>query len=185
MKLNKKGYLLVEIIVASVLAMTMMYFLMEITIKLKNMNEDYYVETKLETDKVLMMKNLMEDVSKNELNRVVSNGNIAILSFNQNDPVKKFETKISITKEGENNIFRYGKIDNSNNYDANVYVKTLDRNLNIGTINISCTNESGTIDCNTITKGYLNISIAANTIYSDKDYGININIPISPIVVVN
>ena len=64
--MNNKGYLLVEIIVASVIAMSMMYFLLEITIKLKNINEDYYVETKLETDQILMIKAVMNDIFNKE-----------------------------------------------------------------------------------------------------------------------
>ena len=44
-KLNNKGYLLVEIIVAAALAMTVAWFLTDLTIKLKNKNDDEYVST--------------------------------------------------------------------------------------------------------------------------------------------
>ena len=43
MKLNNKGYMLVEIIVASVIALVMAYFLIDITIRLVNKNNDYYL----------------------------------------------------------------------------------------------------------------------------------------------
>ena len=44
MKLNNKGYMLVEIIVASVIALVMAYFLIDITIRLVNKNNDYYAK---------------------------------------------------------------------------------------------------------------------------------------------
>ena len=63
MKLNNKGYLIAEIIVASVIAMGLAYFLLELVIDVKNKNDSYYVTTMLETNKTLMTKEVMDDVS--------------------------------------------------------------------------------------------------------------------------
>ena len=51
MKLNRRGYLTVEIIIASAMAVTIAIFLMEITINLVNVSDDAYVSTELLTDK--------------------------------------------------------------------------------------------------------------------------------------
>ena len=76
MKLNNKGYMLVEIIVASVIALVMAYFLIDITIRLVNKNNDYYVESVLLTDKNLVTKEIMEDINDN------SNNDILLTSIN-------------------------------------------------------------------------------------------------------
>ena len=45
MKLDNKGYLIVEVIVATVLALVMAYFLIDITMEMKTKNDDAYNET--------------------------------------------------------------------------------------------------------------------------------------------
>ena len=44
-KLNNKGYMLVEIILASVIAFGVAYFILDLVIKLKNKNDDLFVDT--------------------------------------------------------------------------------------------------------------------------------------------
>ena len=66
MKLNNKGYMLVEVIVASAIALVMAYFLVDITITLTNKNNDYYVESTLITDKNLITKEIMDDVNNSD-----------------------------------------------------------------------------------------------------------------------
>ena len=61
-KLNNKGYMLVEIILASVLAFGVAYFIIDLTIKLKNKNDDLLVETEVTTDKTIITNKLMEVV---------------------------------------------------------------------------------------------------------------------------
>ena len=84
MNLNRRGYLAVEVILASVVAVTIAIFLMEITVKLVNITDDTYVDTELLTDKALIIKNikgLLEEDIKN-------NGgikNIQILNRGAND----------------------------------------------------------------------------------------------------
>lgn len=59
MKLNKKGYMLVEIILASALAFGLAYFLLELTLKVKSKDDDLFVETLVATDKTIIMNKLM------------------------------------------------------------------------------------------------------------------------------
>lgn len=61
-RLNNKGYMLVEIILAFALAMTVMYFLMELTIKLKNKNDDLVVRTLAATDQAIIYNTIMKEV---------------------------------------------------------------------------------------------------------------------------
>jgi len=67
-KLNNKGYMLVEIIMAFVIAFGLLYFMMELVIKLKNMNDDLMVETIVRTDQTIITNRIMEYVieKKNE-----------------------------------------------------------------------------------------------------------------------
>ena len=69
-KLNNRGYLIVELILASVLAMTVAYFLLNLVVKMSSKNQDLYVETALLTDKAIMTNLVMEDVNKYTLIRM-------------------------------------------------------------------------------------------------------------------
>ena len=65
MKLNNKGYMLVEIILASALAFGLAFFIIDLTIKLKNKNDDLMVETLMSTDRTIINNKLM-DYAKEE-----------------------------------------------------------------------------------------------------------------------
>ena len=64
--LNNKGYMLVEIILAFVLAMVVMYFVTELTIKLKNKNDDLLVKTLVSTDQAIIYNTIMRDLYTTE-----------------------------------------------------------------------------------------------------------------------
>ena len=59
MKLNKKGYMLVEIILASALAFGLAFFIIDLVIRLKNKNDDLLVENLITTDKTIITNKLM------------------------------------------------------------------------------------------------------------------------------
>ena len=59
-RINNKGYMLVEIILASALAFGLAYFILDLTIKLKNKNDDLLVETLVTTDMTIITNRLME-----------------------------------------------------------------------------------------------------------------------------
>ncbi len=159
MKLNNKGYMLVEIIVASVIALVMAYFLIDITIRLVNKNNDYYVESVLLTDKNLVTKEIMEDINDNSNNDILltsinvtnSGDNIvtAELSFNN-------RTSKDLIIDKGSNIIKYGN-----------YEKKMSSDLSIKEFSISKDS----------TQKQLYIRIPAYTNYSDIDYGISLVIP--------
>lgn len=64
-KLNNKGYMLVEIILAVGLAMGIGYFLIELTLKVKNANDDLLVESLVKTDQGIIYNMIMQDVYEN------------------------------------------------------------------------------------------------------------------------
>ena len=66
MKLNKKGYMLVEIVLASVIAFGIAYFMLDLTIKLKNKNDDLVVETQVVTDKTIIANGIMKTIIEND-----------------------------------------------------------------------------------------------------------------------
>lgn len=67
MKFNRKGYMLIEIILASVIAFGIGYFILQMIINLKNKNDDLLVETLTTTDQTIIMNKLM-DYAKSEEN---------------------------------------------------------------------------------------------------------------------
>jgi len=64
-KLNNKGYMLVEIILVSALAIGVGYFLIELTLKVKNTNEDLLVKSLVGTDQGIIYNMIMKDVYSN------------------------------------------------------------------------------------------------------------------------
>lgn len=62
MKLNKKGYMLIEIILATAIAFGIAYFILSMTIKLKNKNDDLLVETLVATDQAIIANAIMANL---------------------------------------------------------------------------------------------------------------------------
>lgn len=62
MKLNRKGYLTVEIILASAVAFAIAFFLMEITVKLVSKTDDVYHETIITYDDAIMINNIKDKI---------------------------------------------------------------------------------------------------------------------------
>ena len=79
MKLNKKGYMLVEIILASALAFGLAFFIIDLVIRLKNKNDDLLVENLITTDKTIITNKLMsyaKSETKNfDCNKLTITGN--------------------------------------------------------------------------------------------------------------
>ena len=61
-KLNNKGYMLVEIILAFVIMFGLIYFLMDLVINLKNKNDDLVVDTIVKTDQTIISNKLEMDI---------------------------------------------------------------------------------------------------------------------------
>ena len=59
-KMNNKGYMLVEIILAFSITFTLLYFMMDLVLKIKNKNDDLLVETVVRTDSTIITNELTE-----------------------------------------------------------------------------------------------------------------------------
>ena len=165
MKLNQKGYMLVEIVVASVLAMSIAYFLLNLTYKFKNKNEDIqqsYIYTK---DKVLITKNIMSDLERGVVKNIAVIANQVTFEL---DIINNNASEENITEKRklliEDNIIEYGKIDNDN-FDMNdisYYKKELSSSLIIKNLNCEHNNNN------------MIITISISSIYDDNDYSIKL-----------
>lgn len=65
-KINNKGYMLVEIIVAFSLAIAIMYIITELTVKVKNRNDDLRVRTLTASDQAIIYNTIMKDIVDNK-----------------------------------------------------------------------------------------------------------------------
>ena len=164
MNLNRKGYMLVEIVVSSVLAISIGYYLCNLTFKFNDKNEDMYQSYFFMSDKVLLTKNIMSDLEKgNVVGIYEKEDNYIIFDFLVNEEISKRKLLIS------NNKISYGKVmmDDMGEYifdkdDISYYEKKLENYLVIDNINY-------------VVEEYLNIKIPVKSIYKDIDYGLKIS----------
>lgn len=97
-KLNNKGYLTIEIILASVMTFAIAFFLIEITVKLVNKTDDYNIGTLFTTDKALIIKNIKQRIDKE--------GSISNINKNS-DTLCTIGTK-DLTINNDNRTITYG-----------------------------------------------------------------------------
>lgn len=147
MHLNRKGYLTVDVILASVVAVTIAVFLMEITIKLVNITDDEYVNTELMTDKALIIKNIKNLIEED----IKDNNTISSVSCSNNRCTINYSGIRKILNV-ENNIVYYG--DN--------YSKKLDSSLTNLVLNYYTEND------------YYDFYITADNKFSKKPFRIDI-----------
>lgn len=151
-KLNKKGYMLIEIVIASVIALVMAYFLIEVTVKLVNKNNDYYIDSILLADKNIITKEIMDDINSKKLIAVnVEEGSRKSTLTFDDDTVKV----LSIVEENDKTMISYGD-----------YKKEISDKLKIEKIVLEIINNN-----------ILSINIPAYTNYSKTNYGITVSVP--------
>ena len=158
MKLNKKGYMLVEIVIAFTLAMGIAYYLLTLTYKFKNTNEDIYQSTLFQKDKIAITKNIMNDLERNTIKSYEKQSNNSVVIVLADETKRKIEIR--------NKTITYGKWNGSNydKTDASYYEKTLESFLSIGEIEINATTGNN----------YFEIKIPISSIYDDETYDIKI-----------
>lgn len=129
-KLNKKGYLAVEVILASVVAVSIAVFLIDLTVKMVNKTNDNYTNTLFLTDKALITNHLRKEIKQDMKNNSglksadIKNGR-CYLEYN-NDSGKW----IYISKDEENR--------DAITYSPG-YSKTINKDIKYSDINIKCT----------------------------------------------
>ena len=146
-KMDRKGYLTVDVILASVVAVSIAIFLMEITIKLVNITNDEYVSTDLMTDKALIIKNIKslieDDIKNNSIESVTCDGNSCTIHYHLN-------------------YDKILKIDNNKVYYSNNYSKELDSSLTNLVLNYYTKND------------YYDFYITADNKFSKESYRIDV-----------
>lgn len=181
-KLNNKGYMLVEVIISSAIALVMAYFLVEITVKLVNKNNDYYEQSVFVSDKNILTKSIM-DVFYDEYFELVkvdyNNGSNSVnFTFQYYDYYYKEMKQEVFTLTIDGNVVSYscsnGCGDEEEDYS---YKKELSSDLIVGPLNINTYVVPGVNYTDTVNNALLFIKLPAYTNYSSEDYGLNLVIP--------
>lgn len=163
--------MLVEIVIASVLAMSIAYYLLNLTYKFKNTSEDIYQSYFYMKDKILITKNIMSDLEKGIVYRENITYDATSITFDLYIHSKDHaETrKLLITKGDGTTTIQYGKVDIADDdtvsYDTDdisYYEKDLDSSLIIGDLEFQNI-ETG-----------ITITIPIQSIYDDNDYSIKL-----------
>lgn len=145
-RLNNKGYMLVEIIVASVIAFSVAYYLLNLIYKFKDKSEDIYYSTTMLSDKINITKNIMNDLEKisdkssDGLVKKDTDNNTYTITIKGTDD-KKFDISrtIKVSKDAtqqwqiEYGSFQTGAFVTN---DKSYYKKVLDKSFEVS--NVSC-----------------------------------------------
>ena len=172
MKLNRKGYMLVEIIISFTLAMSIAYYLLNLTYKFKNMDEDIYMSTIFIKDKILVTKNIMNDIDRGTVSDIPASvdENTSSITFNlhlNNAPSDSSPEKrrISISEDGK--TITYGIPDGETGWkqdDISYYTKTIDDALIIKGFEIKSSQYGN----------YFSIIIKISSLYNEDEYDIKL-----------
>ena len=176
MKLNQKGYMLVELVLSSVLAMTIALYLINLTYQFKNKNEDIYQSITYSKDKIVITKNIMNDLDNQIVtfiktdstktgDKTIYNNYLTVIS--KKDSTENFRN-IQIVQSKEGTSIFYGKWNkNTNSFDksdVSYYEKKLDKSLIVRNVKIE-TNESD---------DFLSITIPIESMYTKERYDIKL-----------
>ena len=149
-KLNRKGYLTIEIILASVMAVVIAFFLIDLTMKLADTTDNAYADTVLVTDKALVIKNIKENLEKD----ICSRGAITSVNCTNNACNITMNDNSVITLSVTDNVVRYTGSES--------YTKKIDNSLS----NIKLTSSNS--------NNYYNFKISGKNIFVDENYDMNI-----------
>ena len=161
MKLNNKGYMLVEIIVSFSLAFAIVISLTNLVLKFKDLSEDLYYETKYLKDKNLITRNIMNELDKGTISNInLIDSKTLTFTYEYLDDENKSVEEIRKLEIYDNNI-TYGKYENNSfiTNDLSYYTKTMESSLEIKELE-NCSNFPN----------YFCIKIKVDSIYSDLNY---------------
>lgn len=165
-RLNNKGYMLVEIIVASVIAFSVAYYLLNLTYKFKDKSEDIYYSTTMLSDKINITKNIMNDLEKisdkssDGLVKKDTDNNTYTITIKGTDD-KKFDISrtIKVSKDATTQQWQieYGSFQTGAfvTNDKSYYKKVLDKSFEVS--NVTCGEDDG--------KNAYKIIIKINSLY--------------------
>ena len=189
-KLNQKGYMLVEIVLASVLAMSIAYYLLDLTYNFNAKDEDLYYSILYTRDKNLITKNIMNDLDKGKLGENVERGQsdltnesgevigtieyidlqLTLETPNEEEtsegaePLNTATRRLMINREETGVTITYGKYADSDYdpEDVSYYQKKLEKSLSVGEITI------------TEEEKICTILIPVQSLYNDETYDIKL-----------
>lgn len=172
-KLNRRGYLTIEIVLASTLAFTIAFFLIDLTIKFANKTDDIQLDTLYITDNALLIENIRAAINIDKAAEV-ENGYVGEIT---NIECKKEENKCTFTFDdgiAKQSILSINNGSKEVIYtglkEGNTYTKKVSDNLTLEEISVGG-KTAGTIPQN---QPYQIITIKARDIFVDKNYDINI-----------
>lgn len=128
-KLNKKGYLAVEVILASVVAVSIAVFLIDLTVKMVNKTNDNYTNTLFLTDKALITNHLRKEIKKDIEKE--KNGPIQRADFNG-----KYTCNLKFTGGNTSNITISGNEITYQSDREKKYSKTINKDIKYSSIYI-------------------------------------------------
>ena len=182
--------MLVELVLSSVLAMTIALYLINLTYQFKNKNEDIYQSITYSKDKIAITKNIMNDLENKKIvsiNSPVQKGDTFTIDFqvlvgDNFDSIESRRIKVVKNHEKDNTgkdiatttTIYYGKI-NGEDYlkeDVSYYERTLDKTLTVGKIASKYEND------------YLTLNIPIQSIYSSDTYDIKLLLKCSAIPII-
>lgn len=176
MRLNNKGYMLVEIIVSFVLACSIAMYLLNLTIKFKDTNESIYYSSVYLKDKNLITRNIMNDIKEGNIVDFSSGGNWIKFKVELDSDVsygarmteaykyKALRINDSTIEYGV--VMNYDEIYNRDTIsfdtsDSSYYKKKLEDGLVVGELAVEVENER-----------YLVIRIPISSLYTEDNYDI-------------
>ena len=111
MKLNRKGYMTIEIILAAVITFVIAFFLIDLTMDLSSTTDDAYADTVLVTDKALIIKNIKENLENDiceygNINSVSCNNNVCSISMNSGNIINLSVSGNKVEYSGSKNYFK-------------------------------------------------------------------------------
>lgn len=149
MKNNNRGYMLVEIILATAIAFGIAYFMLNMTIKLKNKNDDLLVETLATTDQAIIANAIMNTLKGKSCEEIAPNIN---------------DKSTWLIKVDGNKVIVNGKvIDVVNSYISSIELK-----------NDFCTTTSNTSDGSSFNTIHINIPITVKQI-KERNFNIKLD----------
>ena len=160
-KMNNKGYMIVEIIVASVLAMTIAYFLFDLVIKLKEKYDYVQTDTILTADKTVITNEILGDLYTKDITKVYCDSSTNKMTFEIKDS-GGVELSYIYVDNPKSGTITYQKSS------TDTYKKKLNNKLQIP--------NNATINCKENIASFI---IETSTLTSKKNYNINIIIPVS------
>ena len=155
-RLNRKGYLTIEIILGATIAFAIAFFLMEITAKMVSDTEDTYRDTTVATDSALIISGVKDQIENRvndeegvllKITSISCNNNVCTIKYNDNNDGELFIDGSKVVFK-VNNVVQYSKqLDDSltdikltssfnseinDDNKSNVYFKVTGKNIFLG-----------------------------------------------------